>query len=111
MRFKVIPVLAMCSLLAACGSEPQPPAQGQTPTLVRCSEQPLPEFTLGVGTQIDASTQNALCSCIWGRLGPRDRQIAEAASQERDPRASRAEISAFTETFGASMHACGGMDL
>ena len=53
-----------------------PPATAGTFPTIRCTEHPLPEFTLGADRTPSGQEQAELCGCIWSHLGAHDRAVA-----------------------------------
>lgn len=96
---------------ASCSREdPRPALQGE-PFVVRCTEQPLPEFTLGPQSHPTDQQQVELCSCIWSRLGSWERRTSESIAQGKQSEVSELNLRAFPARFGRAIEECGGMKL
>jgi hypothetical protein len=78
---------------------------------MRCTEQPLPEFTLGPQSNPTAQQQVELCGCVWSRLGSWERRTSESIAQEKQSEVSELNMRAFPARFGKAIEECGGMKL
>jgi hypothetical protein len=105
--------MAACTVLAvACSGEgPAPTADAGTPYAVRCTAEPLPEFTLGPQSNPTAEQEAALCACIWERLGSWEKDVAAKLAAEQTSDIDSIQLRAFPSRFGKALKQCGGMEL
>ncbi len=105
-------IAACTAVAAACGSEgPEPASQTGTPYTVRCTAQPLPEFTLGSQSNPSSDQEAALCACVWERLGQWEKAVAAKLSEGASGDIDSIQLRAFPSRFGKALEHCGGMDL
>lgn len=109
---RVCLVLLVMTMVSACGksSEPETQVQAGSPFVVRCSI-PIPEFTLGSTSSPSKDQVSQLCTCIWDNLGSWERDVAQAASENRENEISELHLRAFPSRFGEALRQCGGMNL
>ena len=106
-------VTSACTVLvAACGGEaPRPATQAGIPYAVRCTAQPLPEFTLGPQSNPSADQEADLCACIWQRLGAWEKEVAVKLAAQETADIDSIQLRAFPSRFGKALEQCGGMQL
>lgn len=106
-------VIGIMSLLltASCSQEEPAAAPSGEPLVIRCTEQPLPEFTLGPQSNPTEKQQAELCGCIWSRLGSWERRTSESISHGKESEVSALNLRAFPARFGKAIEECGGMQL
>jgi hypothetical protein len=104
-------VVSLTAALVGCGQESPPAETTGEPFVMRCPEQPLPEFTLGPHSHPSSEQQEKLCSCIWSNLGKWERETSEKISQGKQSEVSALNMRAFPARFGKAIEECGGMEL
>lgn len=76
----------------------------------KCEYRPLPEFTLDEKVSLSKSELEALCTCLWNKLGSWEKRVAEAihrGEQPTEPLPTPAlNMRAFTSSFGVAIQGC-----
>lgn len=90
-----------CSTPAAA-----PPATNGALPMIRCTEHPLPKFSLAADQSPSEQAQVALCGCIWSRLSDQDRAVAERLSRREDSVVDTSSTESFAIRFGEAIGSC-----
>lgn len=80
------------------------------PRSFKCTEQPLPEFTLGLNSNPTQAELANLCACVWSKFpeGGWEREVSIELSKGQDP---GWRTRGFAARFGDAMDACGARKL
>lgn len=94
-------IYAGCSTPAAA-----PPALNNASPMIRCTEHPLPEFTVGADQSPSEQEQATLCSCIWSRLSDQERAVADKLYGGKKLRVAASSMDSFASAFGKAFETC-----
>lgn len=111
MTLRLLLIVLSAVVVGACSRESDPvdaSRTGEEMFEAHCTE-PLPIFTLGPKSHPTKEQEAALCSCIWMKLDPSEREPLSALS--KPPSKSAEQIDAAMRPFAAAVKACGGMEL
>lgn len=100
-------VLIFALIYAGCTTPATaPPATDDASPMIRCTEHPLPEFTLSADHSPSEQEQATLCSCIWSRLSDQDRAVAAKQYGGKERPVAASTMDSFTSGFGKAFGAC-----
>jgi len=81
------------------------PSDNHSPYIVRCDE-PVPKFNVGMDIISSKVQADAICSCIWKRLSPLDKNLSASLARNESHDASEVQLRLFTTRFGVATEFC-----
>ena len=86
------------------------PSDNDSSSIVSC-EEPVPKFTLAVGIIPSKVQADGVCSCIWKKLSPSDKNFSASLVRNERHDASEEQLRLFIYRLRAATESCRAEDL
>jgi hypothetical protein len=81
------------------------PSDNDSPYIVMCDE-PIPRFTLDMDFMPSKAQADAICSCIWKKLSPLDKNLSASLARNEHHDASEAQSRLFISRLDVATETC-----